>query len=154
MTQRLADFTRTHLGLAAKRGVPPPAGFQPQAHEAPEDSWTLRKILVVDDERDLADLAEVLLLGSGLEVRVAYSGLEALRILESEPDVDALFSDIMMPEMTGLQLAEAVAVLYPEIRIVLTSGFTPPALMSERERNYHYVPKPYSMDAVLKLLRA
>jgi len=146
------QLTKVHF--TPKRGLPPSAGCRPQAHEAPEDSWTLRKILVVDDERDLADLAEVLLLGSGLEVRVAYSGLEALRILESEPDIDALFSDIMMPDMTGLQLADAVAALYPKIRIVLTSGFTPPALMSERERNHIYVPKPYSIDAVLKLLRA
>lgn len=139
---------------ASRRGVPPPRAPGPETSLAPAAAWTLRKILVVDDERDLADLAEVLLLGSGLEVRVAYSGLDALRILESEPDIDALFSDIMMPEMTGLQLAEAVAALYPKVRVVLTSGFTPPALMSGREHNYFYVPKPYSIDTVLKLLRA
>lgn len=139
---------------ASRRGIAPPRRPRPGANLAPAEASPLRKILVVDDERDLADLAEVLLLGSGLQVRVAYSGLDALRILESEPDIDALFSDIMMPEMTGLQLAEAVAALYPTIRIVLTSGFTPPALMGGRERNYFYVPKPYSIDAVLKLLRA
>lgn len=143
-----------NLCAASGRGAPPPRGPGADANPPPAQAWTLRKMLVVDDERDLADLAEVLLLGSGLEVRVAYSGLDALRILESEPDIDALFSDIMMPEMTGLQLAGAVAALYPKVRIVLTSGFTPPALMSGRERNYLYVPKPYSIDAVLKLLRA
>lgn len=144
----------TGRSFSAARGAPPPSGSQLGAEEAPADEWVLRKLLVVDDERDLADLAEVLLHSSGLDVRVAYSGLEALRILESDPEIDALFSDIMMPEMTGLQLANAVSVLYPRVRIVLTSGFTPPSVMSERQRPYHYVPKPYSMDTVLKLLRS
>ncbi|MGB9989831.1 response regulator [Massilia sp. SM-13] len=139
--------------FSSGRGVPPP-GLPPGGQQAPADAWALRKLLVVDDERDLADMAEVLLHGSGLEVKVAYSGLEALLILENDPEIDALFSDIMMPGMTGLQLANAVSALYPRVRIVLTSGFTPPSLMSTRQRPYHYLPKPYSMDMVLKLLRS
>jgi DNA-binding NtrC family response regulator len=113
----------------------------------------LRKVLVVDDERDLADLAEVLLSSHGIEVRVAYSAVEALLILESDPGIDAVFSDVMMPDMTGLQLASRIGALYPQLQVVLTSGYTPSALLSERDRSYPYVTKPYSIDAVISLLK-
>jgi CheY-like chemotaxis protein len=79
-----------------------------KARSAPE----LRKVLVVDDERDLADLAEALLRNCEIDVRVAYSGAEALRFLASDQEIDGVFSDIMMPQMTGLQLASTVRNLY------------------------------------------
>lgn len=113
----------------------------------------MRKVLVVDDERDLADLAQALLCHYGFEARVAYDATEALRILAGDPGIDAVFSDIMMPGMNGLQLAEAVRCLYPSVRIVLTSGFTSATLIEEHSRPYLYAAKPYRIETVLKLLR-
>lgn len=121
---------------------------------APAAGRVLRKVLAVDDERDLADLAEALLCGHGLEARVAYSAMEALRILEDDPEIDAVFTDVMMPGMNGLQLAETVRGMYPAISIVLTSGFTSPALMERHGRPYLYVSKPYSIETVIKLLQS
>lgn len=112
-----------------------------------------RKVLVVDDERDLADLTQALLGSHGIEASVAYSAAEALRILASDPGIDAVFSDVMMPGGTGLQLADVVRCSYPQVRIVLTSGFTAPGLMAGHEP-YPYVSKPYSIETVLTLLRA
>ncbi|MFC5458603.1 response regulator [Massilia niabensis] len=119
--------------------------------EAPAAGLAPCKVLVVDDERDLADLAEALLCGHGLEVRVAYSAREALQILETDPDIDAVFSDVMMPGMTGLQLADMVKCLYPKVKVVLTSGFTAPALMVGH-RSYPYAAKPYRIETILRLL--
>ena len=124
------------------------------AESGPVAGALLRKVLVVDDERDLADMAETLLGSRGLEVRVAYSAREALQVLENDPEVDAVFSDVMMPGMTGLELAEAIRRLYPCVKIVLTSGFTAPALLAGQERPYLYASKPYSIETVLKLLRS
>jgi CheY-like chemotaxis protein len=73
---------------------------------------------------------------------VAYSAGEALQLLASDPEIDAVFSDMMMPGMTGLQLAEAVHCLYPSVKVVLTSGYTVPALMAG-QRSYSYAAKPY-----------
>ncbi|MFC4932098.1 response regulator [Massilia sp. GCM10023247] len=121
-------------------------------NEDPAGSPDPRKVLVVDDERDLADLAAALLCGHGLDVRVAYGAREALHILAHDPEIDAVFSDVMMPGMTGLQLAEAIGCLYPSVKVVLCSGYTAPALMAGH-RSYRYAAKPYLIETVLKLLR-
>lgn len=122
-------------------------------NEDPAGSRGPRKVLVVDDERDLADLAAALLSGHGLDVRVAYGAREALQILAQDPEIDAVFSDVMMPGMTGLQLAEAIGCLHPSVKIVLCSGYTTPALMAGH-RSYRYAAKPYLIETVLRLLRS
>jgi two-component system OmpR family response regulator len=114
----------------------------------------LRKVLVVDDEEDLAYMAEALLSSEGLDVVVAHSAIDALRILEKDADIDAVFSDVMMPGMTGLQLADAVRDMYPRVKIVLTSGYTMPALLAGRQTRYLFAPKPYRLDTIMKLLRS
>ena len=136
-------------------GRPLAGGRAPSAFEAPEPAGQalLRKVLVVDDERDLADMAEALLGAHGLDVAVAYSGHEALRMLEQDDRIDAVFSDVVMPGMTGLQLADAVSAMYPKVKVVLTSGYTLPALLAERERRYLFTTKPYRIETILKLLR-
>lgn len=113
---------------------------------------TLRKVLVVDDEPDLADITAMMLGYHGLDVLVAYSGRQALAALQNDPDIDAVFSDIVMPGMTGVQLAEAVRAMYPAVMIVLASGYALPALL-EDARTYLYTAKPYTIETVLKLLR-
>lgn len=114
----------------------------------------VRKVLVVDDEVDLAHLAEALLASEGLDVVVANSAHEALRILAQDGAIDAVFSDVMMPGMTGLQLADSVSEMYPRVKIVLTSGYTLPALLAGRQRQYLFTPKPYRLDTIMKLLRS
>ncbi|MGX4640424.1 response regulator [Massilia sp. SYSU DXS3249] len=137
---------------------PPPPGAPHRPEADREDTGIagrlLRKVLVVDDEEDLAHLAEMLLSSEGLDVVVANSALRALEILEQDKDIDAVFSDIMMPGMTGLQLADAVRDMYPRVKIVLTSGYTLPALLADRQTNYLFAPKPYRIDTVMKLLRS
>lgn len=112
-----------------------------------------RKVLVVDDEPDLADLAQALLGHHGMDVIVAHDAAQALRMLATHADVDALFSDVMMPGMTGLELAHATRTAYPEIRIVLTSGYTAPELLTGNATRYAFVAKPYRIADVVRLLR-
>lgn len=130
-------------------------GFGPGAlpGRAADAQPLLRKVLVVDDEEDLADMAQMLLDAHGLDVVVAYSGQEALRILAADDEIDAVFSDVVMPGMTGLQLADAISGMYPRVKVVLASGYTVPALLEGRERRYLFTVKPYRIDTILKLLR-
>lgn len=135
------------------RGEPPGArSYHATAPSLPAPGRVVRRVLVVDDEHDLADLAEALLCSCGFEVIVAYCAADALQVLASDPHIDAVFSDIMMPGMTGLQLGEAIRLLYPSVKIVLTSGFTLPGLMAKHVPPFPFVAKPYRIETVLELL--
>lgn len=114
----------------------------------------LRKLLLVDDEADGAEFAATLLRSHGMAVIVVHSATDALQILQSARDIDAVLSDIMMPRMTGLQLADAVRVMYPAIKVILMSGYVLPELLRGRERAYLFIEKPYKMDTLLKVLRS
>lgn len=141
--------------LASKNGLPGPGDWHaPGQEESAHAGGLVRKVLVVDDEADLADLADALLSSRGLEVVVANSAMEALQIMARDGGIDAVFSDVMMPGMNGLQLADAVSEFYPRVKIVLTSGFTVPAMLEGRERRYLFTTKPYRIDTIMQLLRS
>lgn len=65
------------------------------------------KILVVDDEKEIADLLEIYLISDGFEVLKAYNGEEGLKILEQEK-VDLMLLDVMMPGINGLEMCRRV----------------------------------------------
>lgn len=69
---------------------------------------TQDKILVVDDDKEIAELVEIHLISDGYEVRKAYSALEGLEILAKEPDVKLAVLDIMMPGMDGLTMCKKI----------------------------------------------
>ena len=79
-------------------------------------------ILVVDDEVALLNLTAEILETHGYQVIKAENGKRALEILGSEK-IDLLFSDVIMPEMDGYQLAVIVQKKYPDVKIQLASGF-------------------------------
>lgn len=87
------------------------------------------KFLVVDDEKDVEILFKQKfrkeIKNGMLELVFAFSGQEAIRILESStpPDVVYVFSDINMPGMTGLELLEVIHKKYPEINVSMISAY-------------------------------
>lgn len=82
-------------------------------------------ILVVDDEDALRDVAEMYLQDLGYKILSAENGPQAIDILSRHPEIDLLFSDIVMPGgVDGYKLAIEAHDKYPELKILLTSGFT------------------------------
>jgi CheY-like chemotaxis protein len=78
----------------------------------------------VDDNPEVAAFAAAMLEGMGYTALRAESGAEALAILGSGRRVDALFSDIVMPGLSGAELATIVRERYPKIAIVLATGYS------------------------------
>ena len=114
----------------------------------------LRKLLLVDDEADGAEFAAVLLRAHGLQVTVVHSAVEALKVLEGDQEIDAVLTDVMMPDMSGLELAEIVCNRYPAMKIVLMSGYVSPRLLDEQQHTYLFASKPYRIDSILALLHS
>jgi CheY-like chemotaxis protein len=78
-------------------------------------------VLVVDDERLIADTISAILTEHGFVAFKAYSGEEAIRLAEEiEPDI--VLSDVLMPIMSGIQMAILIKESLPATRIVLLSG--------------------------------
>lgn len=84
------------------------------------------KILVVEDEPALRNLARLVLVRHGFQVFEACSGRDALRVWEEiNGDVDVLFTDLMMPDgLLGNELAERLKAANPKLRVVYTSGYS------------------------------
>jgi CheY-like chemotaxis protein len=85
----------------------------------------LRKVLVVDDDPVVAKSFDRVLSGKGYAVITASSGQEALNKLETE-DYDVVFTDIKMPGMSGLEMAEQVKERRPWLPVVIVTGYGSP----------------------------
>lgn len=82
-------------------------------------------VLIADDEEPVRRVASRLLVRNGYDVLEAANGAEALRMLSAgDGKIDILVSDIIMPEMGGLELARRVATDFPGLPVLLISGYS------------------------------
>ena len=83
------------------------------------------RILFVDDEDVLALLGKEMLAGLGYDVVERTSSLEALKLFQSGPDrFDLVITDMTMPNMTGIELAQEIMRIRPGIPVILCTGFS------------------------------
>ncbi|MBE9525915.1 MAG: response regulator [Proteobacteria bacterium] len=111
-------------------------------------------ILVVDDEASLLDLASDILTASGYQVICVTSAEEALKVIKKQK-IDLLFSDVIMPEMSGYELASIVSEVHPNIKIQLTSGFHDEgdSQFDNEVLRSNLLSKPYHTNILLKKVR-
>lgn len=119
-----------------------------------EDNMNLEgkeSILVVDDEVALLSLAYEILSNHGYKVFSAEGAKQALEILEKE-SIDILFSDVIMPDVDGYELAAVVNEKYPSIKVQLVSGFSGENNIAhiDNELSKNLLQKPYTMKSLLK----
>jgi PAS domain S-box-containing protein len=97
--------------------------------EGLEVSRAQELILVVEDDDDVRSYTVECLRELGYRVREAHDGEAALRIFESDGgEIDLLFTDVVMPGMTGRELADRVRQSHPQVKILFTSGYTRDAI--------------------------
>ena len=120
------------------------------------DSIARPKVLVVDDERVIADTLAMILNQSGFEARAVYSGEGALELVPSfQPDM--LISDVIMADLNGIDAAIRIKELRPGIKVLLFSGQAATADLLEKARAQGYefeiLAKPVHPQDLLSRLR-
>ncbi len=110
-------------------------------------------LLVVEDQAQLRRALEEALSECGYRVLVAQGGADALEILAREP-VDLILTDVIMPKMSGVELAVRASTIAPRARVLLMSGYAPETVAaSEAARRYPSLAKPFAPDELLRKLR-
>ncbi|MBL3590471.1 MAG: DUF3365 domain-containing protein [gamma proteobacterium endosymbiont of Lamellibrachia anaximandri] len=145
--------TTIHLYLAR-------SGDQPQksVHSTENEAILPRgteSILVVDDETDLVEIACHHLESLGYQTVVAGSGRQALHILDETRQIDLLFSDVVMPGMSGYELAQQATAKNPKLKVLLASGFTKKAVAQNGQARFSasLLSKPYGKTELARLVR-
>ncbi|MBI5638013.1 MAG: sigma-54-dependent Fis family transcriptional regulator [Nitrospinae bacterium] len=107
----------------------------------------MENILVVDDNQDNLDLISLMLERNGFGHVTALSGMEALVKMEKEP-FRLVISDLMMPQMNGIQLLEKVKESWPETEVIIVTsvGIVKPAVEAMKKGAYSYIQRPFDDD--------
>ena len=132
---------------------PAPAAAPVPADRALTGSETL---LVVEDEQAVRALTRMTLEARGYRVLAAASAAEALELVASHPGpIPLVITDVIMPGMSGGELAERVAALRPEARVIFVSGYTDDTIAHHGvlDPGVHFLQKPFTLDALARKVR-
>jgi signal transduction histidine kinase/CheY-like chemotaxis protein len=112
-------------------------------------------VLVVEDEAKVRHITVDALRELGYTVIQASDGNQALEQLAMQPRIDLLFTDIMMPGMTGRQLADRATDERPNLKVLYTTGYTRNAIVHNGIVDYGvaFLAKPFSIDALARKVR-
>lgn len=113
-------------------------------------------VLVVEDEVLLLQLAVETLRAKGYTVLAAESGADAITLAKNySGKIDLLLADVVMPQMSGRQVAEAVTALRPEIRVLYISGYTGDAIIHHgvSEGELGFLSKPFTSAELMEKVR-
>jgi len=111
-----------------------------------------RTILVVDDEEGIRQFLSRALQSAGYTTVVAANGPEALRAAAALPTLDLIVTDVMMPAMSGCELARRLRLDNPDLKVLYVTGYSD-RLFDEKVmmwENEAFVEKPCSMKALLE----
>jgi PAS domain S-box-containing protein len=131
-----------------------PRHFGPVDQPSPTGSGTVPlgrdrdTVLVVEDEARVRQFAAEGLRELGYKAIEANSAMEALSILESQPDIALLFTDVVMPNINGRKLANEALQRWPHLKVLFTTGFSKNAIIHQGvlEPNTHFLAKPYTLE--------
>ena len=143
---------KMYLPRAAQKDRPPPVSRV----SAPAVQGT-ETILLVEDDELVCRYAEDQLRSLGYRVITARTGAQALDVLRQNPDIDLLFTDVIMPDnMNGRQLADAALSLRPGLRVLYTSGYTENAIIhhGRLDPGIQLLNKPYTRADLVRKVRA
>jgi two-component system, cell cycle sensor histidine kinase and response regulator CckA len=111
-------------------------------------------VLIVEDEVAILDLASRMLRQSGYSVLTARTAREAMDIVRGRSSIDLLLVDMIMPEITGADLAARITALRPQVRCLFMSGYAPASAQGIVMReSAPFLPKPFSRNDLKAAVR-
>jgi len=139
ITSEQGGGTTVELWLPATDEAPEPAA------PAPEPAGGVERILVVEDRGLVRNLARSVLSAAGFDVVTAAGGDEALALVESGAQPDLLLTDVVMPGMSGAELARRLRGLRPGLPVLYMSGYTDDVLKASELSAPHtsFLAKPF-----------
>ena len=136
--------TTVSLLFPAATSVPEP--IRQQRVRGDMDLRGQEAVLIVEDQRDVGDLAETILKDFGYAVLRADNGPEAIGVLESDVAIDLLFTDLIMPGgMNGVMVAREARRMRPRLKVLLTTGYAEASIerVDARGTEFELIGKPY-----------
>ena len=111
-------------------------------------------VLVVDDEPLILNLVKEILSQEGYQVETAGNGKEALQALQAHP-FDVVLTDMMMPDMTGMELVQYLRLHHPDTLVIVFTGYAnyEDAVEAVRQGAFDYLPKPVQTDTLRHAIR-
>lgn len=110
-----------------------------------------RRLLVVEDNVEVGRFSTQLLQDLGYVTTWAANGSEAPKLLSEVDGFDVVFSDVVMPGMSGVELGEEIRRRYPGLPVVLTSGHSH-VLAEEGRHGFELIQKPYAAEELSRVL--
>ena len=141
----------TTFEIRLPQAEPAPGEDSPPTVKAVRDPTSVAsaRILLVEDDEGIRKVARKILERGGHTVLSAASGRKALDLLARHTGpIDLVLADVMMPEMTGPELAEKIRERHPRVRVLFSSGHPREMLVDQRavDADQPFLPKPYAMD--------
>lgn len=132
----------------------PPVADQLETKNFPKPAIATT-ILIVEDEDKLRNLFAQALKAQGFKILVAMDGLEAMALLE-KAKIHLLLTDVIMPTMSGIELAKYARSHFPDIRVLLMSGYTNEnveALATGEKESFEFLEKPFNTKQLMAKIR-
>jgi len=85
--------------------------------------WSSKKCLLVDDNKDVLIYLNRILIDTGISISLARSGIEAIEIIKSAPDIDVVLLDMQMPEMNGIEATREIRKIRKNLPIIAQTAF-------------------------------
>ncbi|HVW87403.1 MAG TPA: response regulator [Bryobacteraceae bacterium] len=114
-----------------------------------------KTILVVDDEPEIRKLVTAMLTRNGYRILTADTGENAVRLFRNNPGIELLLTDVVAPGMSGPMIADEIAAMKPDIKVLFMSGYDSTQVVQRYvvEKGYSLLVKPFTMEELEQKVR-
>jgi DNA-binding NtrC family response regulator len=114
-------------------------------------SMSIANVLLVDDEVDFVETFSERLIMRNLEIAKAFSGEEALQVLEKNQNIEIVILDVKMPGMDGIETLAEIKKKFPLVEVIMLSGHADveSAIDGMKQGAFDYLMKPCDMDQII-----